>query len=121
MEPRIIKARSLHELMTPERCLIEENWSSQKISIARARVKTGTATAKHHLQGVDEIYLVVKGKGKVEVGSHTPKVVTSGDVVFIPAGTTQRIANVGKTDLVFYCICTPRFTDNCYREEPTKK
>jgi hypothetical protein len=26
----------------------------------------------------------------------------------------QRIANTGTDDLVFYCICSPRFTQECY-------
>jgi mannose-6-phosphate isomerase-like protein (cupin superfamily) len=32
-----------------------------------------------------------------------------GDVVVIPAGVPQQISNDGDSDLVFYCICTPRF------------
>lgn len=121
MEPRIVKAESLHEFKTPEHCFIAENWSSEKISIARARVKPGIATVSHHLEGVDEIYLVTKGKGRVEVGTVKPTEVAAGDMVFIPAGTTQRITNIGKTDLLFYCVCTPRFTEDCYRHEGTKK
>jgi mannose-6-phosphate isomerase-like protein (cupin superfamily) len=120
MDPRIIKASSLHELMTPERCFIAENWSSEKVSIARAKVKPGTATAEHSLEGVDEIYLVTEGKGRVEVGTLKPASVETGDTIFIPSGTKQRIANVGKTNLVFYCICTPKFSKDCYREPSTK-
>jgi mannose-6-phosphate isomerase-like protein (cupin superfamily) len=46
--------------------------------------------------------------------------VKAGDVVLIPAGKFQRIANVGKDDLVFLCICTPRFEAKHYhdRESP---
>jgi mannose-6-phosphate isomerase-like protein (cupin superfamily) len=40
--------------------------------------------------------------------------VRPGDVVVIPAGESQSIANTGAVDLVFYCICTPRFTPECY-------
>jgi mannose-6-phosphate isomerase-like protein (cupin superfamily) len=120
MQPRIVKAESLNEFVTIEHCFIAENWSSEKVSIARARVKQRIATMAHHLEGVDEIYLVTKGKGRVEVGTLKPTEVAEGDMVFIPAGTTQRITNIGKTDLVFYCICTPRFTENCYRDEAPK-
>jgi mannose-6-phosphate isomerase-like protein (cupin superfamily) len=35
-------------------------------------------------------------------------------VVVIPAGVSQQIQNEGQGDLVFYCICTPRFTPDCY-------
>ncbi len=37
-----------------------------------------------------------------------------GDVVMIPAGATQRIANRGAEDLVFECICTPAFDADAY-------
>ena len=39
-----------------------------------------------------------------------------GDVVLIPAGKTQRIRNVGPDDLVFLCICTPRFEPRHYHD-----
>ncbi|MFB3889955.1 MAG: cupin domain-containing protein [Candidatus Bathyarchaeia archaeon] len=117
MKPTIVKASSLAEVLTPERCYISENWGSQKVSIARARVELGVTTVPHHLEGVDEIYLVTEGRGRVEVAGLEPTEVSVGDTVFIPAGTSQSIVNVGNTDLVFYCICTPRFTTDCYRSD----
>jgi mannose-6-phosphate isomerase-like protein (cupin superfamily) len=59
----------------------------------------------------------VKGKGKVQIGGLEPANVEEDDAVFIPEGTSQKITNLGKTDLVFYCICTPAFTQDCYRDE----
>ena len=40
--------------------------------------------------------------------------VAPNDVVIIPAGVPQSIANMGKEDLVFLCVCSPRFTPECY-------
>jgi mannose-6-phosphate isomerase-like protein (cupin superfamily) len=121
MKPKIVKANSLSELQTYERCSIAENYSSDAVSIARARVKPGVATVAHHLNGVEEIYLIANGKGKVNVDGLQPVEVAEGDVVVIPAGTSQRITNTGKTDLVFYCICTPKFTTDCYCDEEAQK
>jgi mannose-6-phosphate isomerase-like protein (cupin superfamily) len=42
-------------------------------------------------------------------------------VVVIPAGTSQMITNTGKIDLVFYCVCTPRFTADRYCDEEAAK
>lgn len=120
MQPRIVKADSLKEIMTPERCSIAENYSSEKVSVARATVKPKVTTVAHHLIGVDEIYLITKGKGEVNVEGLEPAKVGVGDVVFIPAGASQRITNIGKTDLVFYCICTPKFTADCYVDRRKK-
>ena len=40
--------------------------------------------------------------------------ISPGDVVVIPAGIAQQVTNNGRSDLIFYCICTPRFTPDCY-------
>jgi mannose-6-phosphate isomerase-like protein (cupin superfamily) len=50
----------------------------------------------------------------VEVGSLSAERVCGGDVVIIPPGTRQRIANVGDEDLIFLAICTPRFLATNY-------
>jgi mannose-6-phosphate isomerase-like protein (cupin superfamily) len=42
-------------------------------------------------------------------------------VIVIPAGISQKITNKGKADLVFTCICTPRFTNECYFDEENGK
>jgi mannose-6-phosphate isomerase-like protein (cupin superfamily) len=121
MKPKIVKAKSLKECSTTERCSIAENYSDDAVSIARARVKPGVTTVAHHLKEATEIYLVTRGRGKVNIGDLQPTEVATGDVVVIPAGTSQKITNLGKTDLVFYCICTPRFTSECYCNEEAEK
>lgn len=100
-----------------EGCAILESWNHRddpQASLARARVAPGVTTRWHALSGVTERYLIVSGSGVVEVGEHRPERVGSGDVVVIPAGVRQRIANTGAEDLVFYAICTPRFMPECY-------
>jgi mannose-6-phosphate isomerase-like protein (cupin superfamily) len=107
------------EFFTAERCFIVEMWGTEDdptVSIARARVEPGVTTAWHALDGVVERYVVVEGLGRMEVGDLPPTEVGPGDTVFIPAGVRQRITNVGEADLVFYCVCTPRFTPDCYRD-----
>ena len=79
-------------------------------------ISPGVTTAWHALEGVDERYIMVEGIGQMEVGELPPTAVGPGDTVFIPAGTPQRITNLGDTDLVFYCVCSPRFTPDCYRD-----
>ncbi|MCW4005929.1 MAG: cupin domain-containing protein [Candidatus Bathyarchaeota archaeon] len=121
MEPKIVKANAVKDVLTPERCTVAENWGystgDPTVSIARATVKPGVTTKKHHLEGVQEIYLIAKGKGKVHIGDLEPAEVFEGDVVAIPAGVTQSITNIGDADLVFHCICTPSFTQNCYHND----
>lgn len=105
------------EFETAERCFITEvanDPADETISIARARVKPSVTTARHKLRGTDERYLIVSGQGSVELGDFEAAPVIAGDVVYIPMNTPQRITNTGKDDLIFFAVCSPRFTPSCY-------
>ena len=99
-------------------CIIEllQADSDPLLSIARARVPSGTTTRWHALTGTVERYLVESGCGLVEVGDLPPQTVAPGDVVLIPAGCRQRITAVGTSDLIFLALCTPPFRPENYRD-----
>lgn len=116
--PRLIPGPFPPEVMTGERCAITERLNdpaSPEVSLARARVAPGVTTRLHALTGIVERYVVVSGRGRVEVAGLVAEV-GPGDRVLIPAGAPQRIANVGGEDLVFDCICTPRFVAAAYTD-----
>ncbi len=122
MLAKIVRANQPLEYFTPERCYIAENHSDPAVSIARATIKPGVTTKAHHLKdGVQEIYIITSGKGIVKIGNLEPSEVSVGDVVVIPPLTSQKVTNTGPTDLVFYCVCTPRFTEACYVDEEPEK
>ena len=121
MKPKVVKAKSFKDMPTVERISITENYSAENLSIAQARVKPGITTSAHHLVGVDEIYIVISGEGQVDVGDLKSTKVTAGDLIVIPADASQRISNIGETDLVFYCICATKFTAKCYQDEEKVK
>jgi mannose-6-phosphate isomerase-like protein (cupin superfamily) len=117
MQPEIRRADPSKEFPTHENCFILEvsnDAGDPDISIARARVRPGVTTAWHRLEGIVERYVIVRGNGRVEVGDLPPTIVSEGDVVRIPANVAQRITNVGEEDLVFLCVCTPRFVPSAY-------
>jgi mannose-6-phosphate isomerase-like protein (cupin superfamily) len=66
-------------------------------------------TRWHALTGTVERYVVLSGRGRVEVGEDPPHEVGAWTVVPIPAGVRQRITNIGDNDLVFLAVCSPRF------------
>jgi mannose-6-phosphate isomerase-like protein (cupin superfamily) len=121
LHPKIVKANIPNEYLTPERCYIAENFSDKDVSIARATVKPGVTTKAHHLKKIQEIYIITAGEGKVAFSGLEPTIVSAGDVIVIPVGVSQKITNTGKTDLVFYCVCTPRFTQDCYFDDEPEK
>lgn len=117
--PCIHRPDEADEDLIAERCRILETWNRSddpSLSVARARVAPGVTTRWHRLAGICERYLILAGQGWVEVGNLAPEVVRPGDVVYIPAGCRQRIANLGNVDLVFLALCTPRFVPDAYRD-----
>lgn len=107
------------EFFTPEQCHILELSNipgDPDCSIARARVEPGGVTRWHVLAGTAERYVVLAGRGRAEIGARPPREVGPGDVVLIPPGCRQRIANAGPADLVFLAVCTPRFRPENYAD-----
>ena len=109
------------ETYTEERCHILALTGSPEdpeLSIARARVEPGVTTQLHALDGIAERYLIVQGRGLMEVGhsmARQTEAVGPGDVVLVPPDIPQRITNTGDGDLVFYCLCTPAWREKAYR------
>lgn len=118
MQARILRFKPETEYFTEEGCYISELSNTPgdpPVSIASARVKPGVTTRLHCLQGVTERYVILKGRGRVQVGSLSAEV-GPGDVVLIPPECSQRITNQGSADLIFLAICTPRFSHEVYRD-----
>lgn len=119
MRECIERLGSCTEFYIDEGCYIIELSNSADdpaVSIARARVEPGVTTRWHHLVGTAERYVIVSGRGLVEVGSLEPAAVGPGDCVRIPPLCRQRISNIGDDDLVFLAICTPRFRPEAYQD-----
>lgn len=105
-----------HEFYTRERVYVTEllnDPAAPDVSLARCRVLTGVTTELHRLD-VAEWYVIERGEGMMEVDGGEPFPVGAGDVVAIPARSTQRITNTGNSDLVLQCVCLPRFTPDGY-------
>lgn len=118
-EPAIRRADWTKEYYTSEGCFILELANvpdDPGVSIARARVARGMTTRWHRLKATTERYVILEGRGRVEVGDLPPEEVGPGDVVHIPPSCRQRIASIGEVDLVFLAICSPRFVPEAYEE-----
>ncbi len=117
MKPLIIRQSEVQEYFTRERCFIRElagDEADPGVSIALARVEAGVTTAWHALRGTSERYLVISGRGIMEMRDFPPTEVLSGDLVLIPPDIPQRITCEGPGDLVFCCICRPPFAPGAY-------
>ncbi len=102
---------------TEERCHINELLNTPKqpeCSIAQASVAPGVTTQLHAVKDTIERYVILQGRGQVFINHTTAENVLPGDTVIIPAGIAQKITNTGTEELVFLCICTPRFEQKNY-------
>ena len=118
MYKTIRKPDEQDEYLTDEGCWILElsnDADDPDVSIARARVSPGQTTKWHKVIGIEERYIMLQGNGRVEVGDRSPIAVGPGEVVSISAGERQRITNTGTDELIFLCICTPRFEQRYYQ------
>ena len=116
MNDYLVRAGVCAEFPTRERVFITERLNDlavPDISLADARLEPGVTTQLHRLT-VNEWYIIQQGEGLMEVGGGEPFAVSSGDVVVIPAGISQRITSTGDADLRFQCVCMPRFTEDSY-------
>jgi len=108
--------KSKPEFWTGERCFITELVNDDawpEFSLARTRVEPGVTTQLHALS-VHEVYVIESGTGRMTVGDADPFPVGPGATVTIPKHKAQSIENTGKNDLIFICVCAPRFSQECY-------
>jgi mannose-6-phosphate isomerase-like protein (cupin superfamily) len=112
------------EIWTSERCYIKELLNDPAlpdVSVARTRVEPDVTTELHSLD-ILEVYVIETGRGLMRVGDAAPWPVGPGDTVAIPENAPQQITNCGDSDLVFHCVCVPRFRPACYTSlEPSGK
>jgi len=115
MAPRIFHTRESAEFYTPERCYIIEimNQPGIDFSIARARLEPGVSDALHSLAGTHEAYYILSGRGRLRFGNEEREV-GPADIVLYAPGVPQTITNIGSNDLIFLCVCVPRFKKEIY-------
>lgn len=117
MTAKVFRPNPNEEFYTEEKCHILEILNTADFndySLAQARVEAGITTEWHWLKNTDELYYIISGKGVMEIGDDFKKEVKPGDAIFIPKMEKQRIENTGDKDLVFLCICTPRWEAENY-------
>lgn len=103
-------------MWSSERCFITELLNSAdqpEVSLARSRVEPGVTTQLHRLS-VFEWYVIEAGHGRMRIGDAASFAVRPGDSVAIPRNAAQQITNSGRQDLVFLCVCTPKFSQESY-------
>ena len=101
--PFITKDKSeIREILSPR------NSSIRNQSLAQARVLPGKSTEEHIHPKAEEIYYILKGKGKIRIEDEEREI-RPGDGIAILPGKRHKIWNTGVSDLVFLCCCAPAY------------
>ena len=79
-------------------------------SLAEALLEPDQATRRHYHGRSEEIYLVTKGSGSLEVDGETRRV-RPGDAILIPPGAWHTLENDGTSELTILCMCSPPYSD----------
>jgi mannose-6-phosphate isomerase-like protein (cupin superfamily) len=95
---------------TKDGSTIRELHHTQTQSLAEALLEPGHATQRHYHERSEEIYLVTKGQGELEVDGET-RTVRRGDAILIPPGAWHTLANDGTSELTILCMCSPPYSD----------
>jgi mannose-6-phosphate isomerase-like protein (cupin superfamily) len=85
------------------------NSTAAKQSLAEAAVPPGGATQPHRHPKTEEIYYILRGTGRMEVGSEA-RDVGPLDAILIPPSARHTISNMGTEPLVFLCCCSPPYS-----------
>ena len=88
--------------------LASRNSRIAKQSLAEARLPSGASTTPHYHPLTEEIYYILEGEAKMQIGDECRQV-GPGDAIAIPPGEVHTITNCGPSLLKFLCCCAPGY------------
>jgi mannose-6-phosphate isomerase-like protein (cupin superfamily) len=92
------------------RPLIDRTTSNvERCSLAEEVLPVGASVGRHHHVETEEIYYILRGSGRMMVGSEVREV-ESGDAVFIPRGYTHTLENTGHEPMTLLLVCGPAYS-----------
>ena len=96
-------------LTTKDGSTIRELHHTDAQSLAEATLEPDQATERHYHGRSEEIYLVTKGSGSLEVDGEVRRV-RPGDAILIPPGAWHTLENDGTSELTILCMCAPPYS-----------
>lgn len=78
-------------------------------SVAHIVIPAGRASRRHYHPTAEESYVVLSGRGRLEMDGETCAL-GAGDAVAITPPLVHQLFNAGEDDLVILAICVPPWT-----------
>ena len=115
----VVNRRHAAVINTPHgseiRPLIDRTTSRIELcSLAEEVLPVGSTVGRHHHLETEEIYYILRGTGRMTVGSEV-RMVEAGDAVFIPRGQTHTLENTGQAPMTILLVCGPAHTVEDHR------
>lgn len=88
--------------------LAHRNSCIRNQSLAEATLPPGCSTTPHFHRRTEEIYFILEGTGRMQIGQEQ-RDVGPGDAIAIPPGHVHQITNTGQQPLRFLCCCAPAY------------
>ena len=92
-DSKVIKSNETYDVI--------DNTNLDKLIVSKTILHPGKETGGHNHSGQEEVYVFMKGEGKMVVGTNTYNV-KAGDTVLIPDGDFHQVHNTGGYDISGY-------------------
>jgi mannose-6-phosphate isomerase-like protein (cupin superfamily) len=79
---------------------------SRNMTVTWVDVPPGAEQRAHSHPDAEQVYVIVRGRGRMSVAGDVEEV-AAGDLVFIPPATQHGITNDGPDDLVYVSAASP--------------
>jgi mannose-6-phosphate isomerase-like protein (cupin superfamily) len=113
---RVASPDGVEAFVTKDGSTIRELHHTAAQSLAEATLEPGQATERHYHRESEEIYVVTKGAGVLEIDGETRRV-RPGEAILIPPGAWHQLENDGTSELRILCCCAPPYShDDTYFE-----
>jgi mannose-6-phosphate isomerase-like protein (cupin superfamily) len=91
-------------------------------SLAEEVLPAGAAVGRHHHLLTEEVYYILRGRGRMTVGAEVQEV-AAGDVIFIPRGQTHTLENTDAEPMTILLVCGPAYSyaDHLAGDAPHKE
>jgi mannose-6-phosphate isomerase-like protein (cupin superfamily) len=106
---KLSRLDGVEPFVTKDGSTIRELHHTDAQSLAEATLEPDQATERHYHRRSEEIYLVTKGSGSLEIDGETRKV-RPGDAVLIAPGAWHSLENDGTSELTILCMCSPPYS-----------
>ncbi|MGZ4302782.1 MAG: cupin domain-containing protein [Gaiellaceae bacterium] len=103
----VTSREAVEPFTTKDGSTIRELHHTGSQSLAEATLEPGQATERHYHRHSEEIYVVLEGKGTLELDGEIRKV-EPGDAALIPPGAWHQIR--AAVPLRFLCCCAPAYS-----------